>query len=165
LAHTISRAGDAFNTVALVVLVFNLSGSGLGVAGVVMFEVLPVFLLGPVAGVAADRLARRRLMIGADLARAAVAAVLVLVPGSVGVAYAVAFGLSSGAVMFGPAASSLLPEVVGEADVVAANSALWSSAVVAQVVLAPTAGVVIAVFGIEVAFAVNAISFVVAALC
>ena len=30
LAHTVSRAGDAFNTVALVVLVFELTGSGIG---------------------------------------------------------------------------------------------------------------------------------------
>ena len=28
LAHTVSRAGDAFNTVALVVLVFELTGTG-----------------------------------------------------------------------------------------------------------------------------------------
>jgi len=69
LAHSVSRAGDAFNTVALVVLVFELTGSGAGVAGAVMFEVLPVLLLGPVAGLAADRLPRRRLMIGADLLR------------------------------------------------------------------------------------------------
>lgn len=33
LAHTISRAGDAFNTVALVVLIFDLTGSGIGVGG------------------------------------------------------------------------------------------------------------------------------------
>ena len=56
LAHAMSRAGDSFNTVALVVLVFELTGSGVGVAGAVMFEVLSVLLLGPVAGLAADRL-------------------------------------------------------------------------------------------------------------
>jgi hypothetical protein len=66
LAHSVSRAGDAFNTVALVVLVFQLTGLGAGVAGAVMFEVLPLLLLGPVAGLAADRLPRRRLMVGAD---------------------------------------------------------------------------------------------------
>ena len=32
LAHAVSRAGDAFNSVALVVLVYRLTGSGLGVA-------------------------------------------------------------------------------------------------------------------------------------
>ena len=164
LAHSVSRAGDAFNTVALVVLVFRLTGSGFGVAGAVIFEVLPVLLLGPVAGLAADRLPRRRLMVGADILRAGVALALVLASGSLGVAYAVAFGLSAGAVVFNPAAGSLLPDVVGEDDVVTANSTLWTVAVVAQIALAPLAGLVITRFGVEVAFGVNAATFVVSAL-
>ncbi len=164
LAHTVSRAGDAFNTVALVVLVFDLTGSGLGVAGAVMFEVAPVLLLGPLAGLAADRLPRRRLMIGADVLRALTAVGLVFAAGSLGAAYAVAFGLSTGAVIFNPAAGSLLPEVVSEDDVVTANSAMWTAAVVAQIALAPLAGLVIAVSGVEVAFALNAATFVASAL-
>jgi MFS family permease len=159
LAQSLSRAGDAFNTVALVVLVFDLTGSGFGVAGVVAFEVLPVLLFGPVAGLAADRFPRRRLLVTADAARALIALVLVFGSGSVGVAFAVAFGLSAGAVVFNPAAASLLPEVVGDDEVVTANSALWTVAVAAQVVLAPTAGVLIGLFGVEVAFAVNAATF------
>jgi MFS family permease len=164
LAHTVSRAGDAFNTVALVVLVFELTGSGIGVAGAVMFEVVPVLLLGTLAGWAADRLPRRSLMVGADLFRASVAMALVLVSGSVAVAFAVAFGLSLGAVAFNPAAASLLPDLVGEDDVVAANSAMWTAAVVAQIALAPAAGLVIVAWGAPVAFALNAATFVVSAL-
>src|SRR5712692_3775485 len=61
LAHSISRAGDTFNTVALVVLVFQLTGSGLGVAGTVALEVLP----GPVVGLIVDRYPRRGLMVAA----------------------------------------------------------------------------------------------------
>lgn len=164
LAHSVSRAGDTFNTVALVVLVFDVTGTGIGVAGVAVFEVLPVLLLAPVAGLAADRLSRPRLMIGADLARAAFATALVFSTGSVALAYAVAFGLSAGAVIFNPAASSLLPEIVGDDDVVTANSALWSAAVIGQIALAPTAGMVITRFGVGAAFAVNAATFVVSAL-
>ena len=163
LAHTVSRGGDAFNTVALVVLVFDLSRSGLGVAGAVMFEVLPVLLLGPVAGLAADRLPRRRLMVCADLFRAAVALVLAVVGDSVGVAYAAAFGLSAGAVLFNPAAGSLLPEVVRRDEVVSANSAMWTAAVIGQIALAPLAGFAIAAWGVEVAFGINAATFVVSA--
>lgn len=163
-AHTVSRAGDAFNTVALVVLVFDLTGSGVGVAGAVMFEVAPVLLLGPLAGLAADRLPRRRLMAGADVFRAVVALALVIASDSLGVAYTVAFGLSAGAVLFNPAAGSLLPEVVGDDDVVTANSAMWSAAVLAQIALAPMAGLVITHWGVEVAFAVNAATFVASAV-
>lgn len=164
LAHTVSRAGDAFNTVALVVLVFELTGSGRGVAGAVMFEVLPVLLLGPVAGLAADRVPRRTLMVGADLFRAAVALALVASAGSVAMAYAVAFGLSAGAVVFNPAAGSLLPEIVGDDDVVDANSAMWTAAVTVQIALAPVAGLIIVAFGVEIAFLINASTFIVSAL-
>lgn len=164
LAHAISRAGDAFNTVAIVSLVFRLTGSGVGVAVAVMFEVVPVLLVGPVAGLAADRLPRRRLMIGADLLRGLVALGLVAAADNLLVAYAVAFGLSIGAVLFNPAAGSLLPDVVNADEVVDANSALWTVAVIAQIALAPLAGFVIVRFGVEVAFGFNAATFVVSAL-
>ena len=164
VAHAISRAGDAFNTVALVVLVFDLTGSGLGVAGTVVFEVVPVLLFSPVAGLIVDRLARRRVMVAADVARAVLAAVLVFVSGSVVVAYLVAFGLATGALLFNPAAASLIPDTVGDDQLVDANAAMWTVAVVAQILLAPTAGLVITAFGVEVAFAINAASYVASAL-
>lgn len=164
LAHAISRAGDAFNTVALVVLVFRLTGSGRGVAITVVFEIVPVLAFAPLAGLAADRLPRRRVMIGADVLRAVAACVLALITGSVLVAYFVAFALATGSVFFNPAASSLVPDTVEEHELVDANAALWTVAVVAQVVLAPLAGLIIGALGIGVAFAINAASFVVSAL-
>lgn len=54
-AHALSRAGDAFNTVALVILVLRLTGSGVGVGGTVVFEILPVLLFAPIAGLVVDR--------------------------------------------------------------------------------------------------------------
>lgn len=159
-AHATSRSGDAFNTVALVVLVFQLTGSGFGVAATVVFEVLPILLLGPVAGLVADRYPRRRVMIGADLARAVLVSVLVLTHSWVGLAFVVAFGLSVGSILFNPAASSLVPDLIDEDQIVRANTALWTVAVAAQIVLAPLAGVVIAWAGVGPAFAVNAASYV-----
>ena len=66
--------------------------------------------------------------------------------------------------VFNPAASSLLPDVVGEDDLIIANGALWTAAVVAQIAIAPIAGVIIAAGGIRIAFAINAVSFVISAL-
>ncbi len=85
---------------------------------------------------------------------------LVVHTDSLGTVYAAAFALSAGAVVFNPAAGSVLPDVVRQDDLVDANSAIWTAAVVAQVALAPVAGLVIAAFGVEVAFAVNAATFV-----
>jgi len=163
VAHATSRAGDAFNTVALVVLVFQLTGSGLGVATTVVFEVVPIIVLGPLAGLLADRFPRRRLMIAADLARAALVGVLVASHSWVGLAFGVAFGLSVGSIVFNTASSSLIPDVVSEEQIVEANTALWTVAVTAQIVLAPLAGLIIAWAGVGPAFAVNAVSFVISA--
>jgi MFS family permease len=162
-AHAISRAGDAFNTVALVVLVFTLTGSGLGVAGTVAFEVVPILLLGPLAGLTVDRYPRRSVMVAADLGRAVLVLVLAGIGDSVPVAYAVAFGLSALTLLFNPAASSTLPDSVEPDDLVDANTALWTSAVAVQIILAPLAGLMIAAIGTGPAFVINALSYLISA--
>ncbi len=164
LAHAISRAGDAFNAVGLVVLVFSLTGSGLSVAATVAFEVVPVLVFGPFAGVVADRFPRRRVMVAADILRAVLAGLLAVFHGNLAVAFGAAFGLSVGSLLFGPSSSSVVPETVENDELVAANSGLWSVAVAAQIAFAPAAGGIIALVGVGAAFGVNALSFVLSGL-
>ena len=76
-----------------------------------MFEALPVLLIGPVAGLAADKMPRRRLMVSADIIRAVAAVSLVVATGSVPAVFTVAFVLSAAATVFNPAAASLLPDL------------------------------------------------------
>lgn len=102
-------------------------------------------------------------MIGADLARAGIAATLALHHSSVAVAHLVAFGLSTGAVLFNPAAASVVPELVGEEELVDANSILWTVAVASQVILAPVAGVLVGTAGFGWAFGLNAVSYLASA--
>ena len=162
-ARTISQWGDAFNTVALVLLVYSLTGSGLGVSGVVIAGILPVLLLAPLAGSLVDRLPRVQVMIAADLLRAGLAFALPFVDSHVVPVYLIAIGLSAGAVFFNPAAQSVLPALVKERELVAANSGLWTAAVLSQIVLAPLAGIVVAAFGYDWAFWINAASYLVSA--
>jgi len=68
-ARTVSQWGDTFNSVALVIIAYRLTGSGLAVGGTVVFEILPVLAFGFVAGAVVDRLPRLAVTIGADLAR------------------------------------------------------------------------------------------------
>jgi MFS family permease len=163
-AQTISRWGDTFNMVALVVLVFRLTGSGLGVTGAVIAEILPVLVLAPLAGAVVDRLPAVRVMVAADLWRAALAALLPLVDHHLAAVYAVAFGLAAGGVFFNPAAAATLPRLVGTDELVTANSALWSAAVTSQIALAPLAGALVAAVGVAPAFGLNAASFAASAL-
>lgn len=162
-ARTASQAGDVFATVALALLVFDLTGSALGVSAVVFAEILPVLLVAPLAGTLVDRLPRVAVMIAADLWRAGLAAALILLGNNITAVYVVAFGLSLGAVLFSPAANSALPTLVKDAELVAANSGIWTAAVLAQIALAPLAGILYTAFGAGPAFGINAASFAVSA--
>ncbi|MEU0510979.1 MULTISPECIES: MFS transporter [Amycolatopsis] len=163
-ARTASAWGDAFATVALSLLVLERTGSSLGVAGVVAAEIAPVLLLAPVAGVIVDRFQPVRVMVAADLVRTCLAAALPLVADSVPGIYTMAFALSAAAVFFNPAAGTALPALVEEKDLIAANSGIWTAAVVSQIVLAPASGAVVAAIGYSPAFWINAVSFATSAV-
>jgi MFS family permease len=163
-ARTVSQAGDVVQFTTLALLVYRLTGSGLGVSGLVLAEIVPVLLLAPLAGPLVDRLPRVAVMVAADLVRVALAAVLAVWHGDLALVYAVAFGLSAGAVFFNPAAGSLLPTLVADEQLVAANSGIWSAAVLIQIALAPAAGLLASTAGFGWAFAVNAASFAGSAL-
>jgi len=49
-AQAVSRVGDSVHYIALVALIFSLTGSGLAVSGAVVFEALPVLAFGALAG-------------------------------------------------------------------------------------------------------------------
>lgn len=162
-ARTVSQWGDTFNSVAIVILVYRLTGSGLRVGATVAFEILPVLLFGLVAGAVVDRLPRRRILVAADLGRAGIAGLLAVYSHNLPVVYAAAFGLSAFGVFFAPAAASVVPALVAGDAVVGANSAVWSAAVVSQIALAPAAGGLVAAAGAAPAFTINAVSFLASA--
>lgn len=96
--------------------------------------------------------------------RAALAFALPFVDGNVAGVCAVAVGLSAAMVFFNPAAQAAVPAIVRERDLVAANSGLWTAAVISQIALAPLAGVVVAAFGYTPAFWLNSASYLLSAL-
>jgi MFS family permease len=163
-ARTVSQWGDIVQTVTLALLVYELTGSGLGVAAVVGAEILPVLLLAPLAGALIDRLPRIRVMVAADLGRAALVALLAIAQDNLWLVFAVAFGTSIGTVFFNPSAGSVLPTLVKTDALVAANSGIWTAAVLSQILLAPLAGLVVVTVGFDVGFALNAVSYLVSAL-
>ena len=164
VARTVSQVGDVAQFTTLALLVVALTGSGLGVSAVVLAEIVPVLLLAPLAGAVVDRLPRVHVMVAADLVRVVLAGVLAVWHGHAAVAYAVAFGLSAGQVFFSPAAQSVLPSVVSDDELVAANSGIWTAAVTAQIAVAPVAALLAVQVGFGPAFAANAVSFAMSAL-
>lgn len=107
----------------------------------VVAGILPVLLLAPVAGPLVDRWPRVRVMIRSDLARIVLAVVLARWHDAPVAVYVIAFAMFVGGVFFNPAAASVLPALVREDALVAANSGIWTAAVLSQIVLAPVAGI------------------------
>ena len=163
LGQLVSNFGDTLHYIALVVLVFQLTSQGLAVAGVVAAEVIPVLLLGPIAGVIIDRFSRKSVLIGADVFRAILALSLVW-PRGAWHAYLVASCLAAGGAFFNPTLQAVIPALTTEQQRLAANSLSWSTGRLVQIVAAAAAGGLIAVIGTGAAFALNAASFVASAL-
>ena len=163
-ARTVSQWGDIIQAVTLALLVFELTGSGVGVAAVVAAEIIPVLLFAPLAGALIDRLPRVKVMIGADLLRAVLVALLALTQDNLLLVFVVAFGTSIGTVFFNPAAQSVLPALVRPDALVAANSGIWTAAVLSQLALAPLAGLATVTVGFQAGFTINAGSYLVSAL-
>lgn len=163
LSQLVSNLGDTLHYIALVVLVYELTGRGVAVAILVGAEVIPVLLLGPVAGVVIDRLNRKTVLIGADLIRAALALSLVW-PQGAWHAYLVAAGMAAGNTFFNPTVQAVIPALTTEDERLAANSVSWSTGRLVQIVASAIAGGLIALIGTESAFVLNALTFVVSAL-
>jgi len=64
--------------IALVVWVYERTGSSLAVSGAVFFEVVPVVLLAPVAGIVIDRFSRKTILVTSDMLRAVLVLMLLL---------------------------------------------------------------------------------------
>lgn len=167
LARTVSVAGTAVTLVALPLLVLRLTGSALATSALAAVEVLPYFVFGLLAGAVADRTDRRRLMVGCDLAAAAA---LLSVPVAaahgvltVGQVFVVAAVVATAFVWFDGAAFGALPALVGRDRIVAANSAVWSSATVAEVLFPSVGGVLVAVVGAEYALGADSVSYLASA--
>ena len=163
LGQLVSNFGDTLHYIALVVLVFNLTGRGIAVAALAVAEIIPVLLIGPLAGVVIDRFARKPVLIGADLVRGALALSL-LWPQSATHAYIVAAGLAIGNTFFNATAQAVIPALTTEDQRLAANSVAFSTGRLVQIVAAAVAGGLIALVGTDAAFGINAATFVVSAL-
>lgn len=162
LGQLISNLGDTLHYIALVVWVYQRTGSSLAVSGAVFFEVVPVILLAPVAGVVIDRFPRKAILVTSDVVRAVLVLAL-LVTTSLWQIYLLITLLTVAAIFFNPAVNATLPTLLDEQDLLAANSVSWSTGRFVQIIGSALALAVIELVGAEAAFVFNAGTFLVSA--
>ena len=162
--QVLSQVGTWMQSVAQSWLVLQLTGSPLRLGLISTLQFAPMLFLSVFSGAVADRLPKRRLLIATQsvLAGQAIALAVLTWLGHVQYWHVAALALVLGIVntMDNPTRQSLVSELVPRADVgnaVALSSAGFNSA---RIVGPAAAGLLIARFGIPVAFLLNGVSFV-----
>jgi MFS family permease len=163
LATLASSLGTLLAAIALTIDVKERTGSGTWVSALLIVEFLPSVLVGLALGSLVDRLSRRRLMIAADLVRAALFCLLPFAGGALEV-LAVATAVGVAAAFFRPAVYAGLPNLVEEDDLPRANSLLQGAENLMWGVGPLVGGVLVLTTSVDVAYVANAATFVVSAL-
>lgn len=162
--QAISMVGTWMQRIAQSWLVLELTGSGTALGIVVALQTLPILILGPYGGVIADRMDKRRLMIGLQSMMGVLALVLgtLTITGEVRLwhVYVLALLLGFNNCFENPARQAFVLEMVGPKDLrnaVSLNSVLVNCA---RAVGPAVAGIIIATGGLGLCFLLNAVSFV-----
>lgn len=174
-ASAVSNLGDGISALAFPWLASLLTRDPFLIAAVAAAGRLPWLLFSAPAGVMIDRMDRQRIMVWADVVRAGLTAMVVLLilsvdqfeahahAGTVWALAALAFLLGMAEVLRDNAAQTALPSLVERADLEAANGQIWSvEQVMGSFIGPPLAGVLIAL-SVPSPFVFDAVSFAVAA--
>ena len=157
----ISFVGDFVSTVALVVLIVQITDSATAVGGVLVARLLPT-LASPLVGVLADRLDRRAILVASDLARA-VLILGVIFTRDIIVLYVLVFLMGLARTFFNPTVRAAFPSVVGGGDLTRANALISGTFSVSITVGPALGGLLVATVGVNAAFILDAATYLVSA--
>ncbi len=169
-AQLISQFGDRINQMALIGLSYELSGqqpSATSLAKLLSFTIIPVFIVGPIAGVFVDRWDRRKILFICDIARGILVLTIPLVfffwktmiP-----IYGVVFLAFCFSRFYVPAKMSIIPEIVHEDDLLMANSMITTTGMIAFALGCAAGGFLVEWFGARRGFFIDAATFFVSAM-
>lgn len=165
--QAISNLGDFVFSTTLFIWVYTLTHSAAAVSGVLAAQYIPVFLLGPLAGVFVDRWDRRQIMLISDLIRAGVATLPLLAPASLRLEaiYASVFLISALGRFFLPAESGVLQVIVAPHQQMRAASIKQATYALSIIGGPALASPLYFAVGPVLAILLNAASYLVSACC
>lgn len=167
-AHAISTLGDRVVAIATVFAVLEVTGSATALGFVFAATLGPRLAFTLIGGVWGDRLPRARLMLGSDLARAAIQATVavLLLSGTARLWHLLVLGATYGVAdaFFDPAASGLVAETVEPHQLQSANALMGVSRSAIGVAGPALGGILVALAGTGLVFAIDGASFVLSAL-
>jgi MFS family permease len=156
-----SFVGDAVSMVALVVLVVQITGSASAVGGALVARLLPT-IASPLAGVLADRVDRRVVLVASDLARAVLVLGLVLARDLATICVLV-FLMGFARTLFNPTVRAAFPSVVGGGDLTRANALISGTFSVSETAGPALGGLLVATVSVDAAFVLDAVTYLISA--
>ena len=167
VGQVVSEIGDHFNNIAVFSLAVAHTRSGLVVSGVMLSRAIPAILVGPLAGIVLDRLNRKWVMLASDVLRAFIAAgfILTVHRHDTWLLYALSALLMAASPFFTAGRSAILPSIATAEELHTANSLTQTTAWTTLTIGTFLGGTSVMQFGYDWAFAGNAVSFLVSALC
>ncbi|HLW47431.1 MAG TPA: MFS transporter [bacterium] len=162
----VSFLGDEVFFVAITLWVYTLTGSAAALGACLAAGIGGQAAFGFLAGVVADRVDRRAVVIAADVARALVTAALPFVlPFSLPAAFSLLAVLNIGSVFFRSAVNALLPSIATHEELPTANALFQTTERIAEVAGGVLGAAAVVVLGYSVAMFAEAVSFLVSAAC
>jgi MFS family permease len=163
-AQLVSTIGTALTDLAAGILVFRATGSALSVGLMFVATALPTLVVGLIAGVFVDRYDRRKIMIIADLTRAAIVmSIPFLIHLNLAFLYIAVAAVSTISQFFNPANDAVLPEVATDEELAAANSWIMISSFGSTSVGFALSGLLASAFDIQWAFWLDGLTFLLSA--
>lgn len=165
-SSALSNLADGVMKVALPLVAIRYTESPALIAGLAFAFTLPWLLFALTAGALADRFDRRRLMLTANTARAALLAVLTTVAllggGSIWMLYAVALCVGFAETIYDTSSQSILPQLVKRDSLSRANGRLYAAELTTNQFIGPPLGGFLVASGIAVAFGAPVLLWVLA---
>jgi len=167
-ASFVNNLGDGVTVAAGPLLVASLTRDPFLVSLAVLSEYLPFLLFGIPGGAVADRVDRKRMVVAANISRAAMLSVLVytIVTGSVSIAIVLTalFALATAETFADSASSTLLPSLVTREDLGLGNARIQGSMLLTNQLVGPPIGAFLFTIGMALPFATNAACFLLGAV-
>ncbi len=155
-AQLISQFGDRLNQMALIGLIAERQpGSAYSLAKLLSFTIIPVFLVGPIAGVYVDRWDKRKTLFICDLVRGFLVLVIpffLIGKHSIIETYVIVFLIFCFSRFYVPAKMSIVPEIVPSENILMANSLLTTTGMLAFVFGCAVGGFIVDKVGVKAGF-------------
>ncbi len=163
VGQLVSQLGDRLSQMALIGLVYEKApGSTIQIAKLLSFTIIPVFIIGPIAGAYVDRWDRRKTMFICDFTRALLVLIiptfLFFKEGFIWIYIIIFLAFSIGR-FFIPAKLSIIPEIVEKEDLLMANTLINTTGMIAAVIGFGLSGLLIELLGARSGFFLDGLSF------